>query len=242
MWCPTCQADMATELSADDRRLNCARCGGELGQSVTATLRRQPAPTSAASLDAAALLARWSAEDQWHRADAAESEPSPVTELEIPAFRYTAQPVEATAHASDASPDGMADRSQTARPRPTGTTRNRAAGGGSWLNVFGQLAAYAGTLLLTSGTVVVVVGVYQDATRHAVSGWLMAAIGQMLLLLGIVTIVTTSLEQAQQRFQKGVDRLERRLRRLEASDSQRTRRGTGEASRRAGTARRRDAA
>src|SRR5580704_13927108 len=57
MWCPTCKAEVAAEVAADNRRVRCATCGGEI-----------PVPASFAGLaktrEARELLDRWASERQ----------------------------------------------------------------------------------------------------------------------------------------------------------------------------------
>ena len=63
MWCSHCRADVAAELSTDNRRLLCARCGTELGLAV-GSVRPGSVHQRSAELqhDARELLARWKAE------------------------------------------------------------------------------------------------------------------------------------------------------------------------------------
>src|SRR5689334_5908751 len=61
MWCAVCRADVAAELSADNRRMLCARCHAELGTAAGAMER--PAAglrTQETERSARELLARWS--------------------------------------------------------------------------------------------------------------------------------------------------------------------------------------
>src|SRR5690349_8101840 len=61
MWCPSCSADVAAELTADERRFLCTRCQTELGLTA-ATVRPPVTKPAAAERDARELLARWSAD------------------------------------------------------------------------------------------------------------------------------------------------------------------------------------
>src|SRR5580704_1387988 len=57
MWCPSCKAEVAAEVAADNRRVRCATCGSEI-----------PVPTSfaghAKTREARELLDRWASERQ----------------------------------------------------------------------------------------------------------------------------------------------------------------------------------
>lgn len=67
-------------------------------------------------------------------------------------------------------------------------------GGGS-LMVLGQILAYIGVLSLTIGSTFVLWGFFGDKPHYAPMGWLVLTAGQMLLFLGIVTIVSGGIEQ-----------------------------------------------
>ena len=61
MWCAACRADVAAELSADNRRMLCARCQSELGTAAGAMDRTPSAVRSQdTERNARELLARWS--------------------------------------------------------------------------------------------------------------------------------------------------------------------------------------
>ena len=55
MWCPNCEADVAAEVTADHRRVQCATCGGEI--TATAEFR-----TDSKTRQARELLERWSSQ------------------------------------------------------------------------------------------------------------------------------------------------------------------------------------
>ncbi|TWU08652.1 hypothetical protein CA54_38880 [Symmachiella macrocystis] len=67
-------------------------------------------------------------------------------------------------------------------------------GGGS-LMVLGQILAYIGVLSLTIGSTFVLWGFFGDKPHYTPMGWLVLTAGQMLLFLGIVTIVSGGIEQ-----------------------------------------------
>lgn len=59
----------------------------------------------------------------------------------------------------------------------------------------GQLCAYGGVALLTCGTVLVMWSYFGGPPSYMPSGWLTAAVGQMLLFLGVVTLISNGLDQ-----------------------------------------------
>lgn len=69
----------------------------------------------------------------------------------------------------------------------------------------GQLLAYLGILGLTAGTSLVIVGYFGGPATYAPTGWLVSTIGQMLLFLGIVTLVSNGMEETSNELQKTVN-------------------------------------
>lgn len=105
-------------------------------------------------------------------------------------------------------PHGLAGHHLPAQPAP-------ASKAGSWLLTAGQLLAYFGVGALTVGTVMVLVGYYGDNAEWLPTGWLTATAGQMLLFLGVITLVSGGMEQATQEITQKVDRLGDRIIRME---------------------------
>ena len=91
----------------------------------------------------------------------------------------------------------------------------RASQGNSWLSSAGQVLAYFGVGALTVGTVMVLVGYYGDNPEWLPTGWLTASAGQMLLFLGVITLVSGGMEQATQEIVRRVDRLGERMVRMD---------------------------
>ena len=87
--------------------------------------------------------------------------------------------------------------------------------GTSWLITAGQVLAYFGVGSLTVGTVMVLAGYYGNNTEWLPTGWLTASAGQMLLFLGVITLVSGGMEQATQEIVQRVDRLGERIVRME---------------------------
>lgn len=79
----------------------------------------------------------------------------------------------------------------------------------------GQLCAYAGVAVLTLGTVMVLSGYFGGPTNYAPTGWLVAAVGQMLLFLGVVTLVSGGMEQTVDEVSWRIDQLADQIFRLE---------------------------
>lgn len=221
MWCPSCRADAASELSADARHLHCARCQTNLGLTAASMRVTGDVAVPGASQEAVDLLARWSAETLLEPKPsdrpeaAAESEPTADTVTAgsirpLPPPQRPPRPSNAAASATTAS--------STAVPRQPRSRRRRASTlSQNWVAGCGQFAAYLGVLLLTCGTAIVIASHFGNAPRPAVSGWLLAAVGQMLLFLGVITLVASGLEQTRLELRRRLVRIEKRLRRAESS-------------------------
>jgi hypothetical protein len=69
----------------------------------------------------------------------------------------------------------------------------------------GQVLAYFGILGLTAGTSLVIVGYFGGPAHYAPTGWLITTIGQMMLFLGVVTLVSTGMEQTQAEVRESLD-------------------------------------
>ena len=76
---------------------------------------------------------------------------------------------------------------------------------GGWYNNVGQMLAYMGIIFLTAGTCGVIVSYFGGPANYAPYGWLGATIGQMLLFLGIVTLISAGMEQTSQELRQAVD-------------------------------------
>lgn len=86
--------------------------------------------------------------------------------------------------------------------------------------VWGQLLAYAGVGLLTVGTVLVLWGYFGELEQYASTGWLLSTAGQMLLLLGIVTLVAGGMQQTTHEVSQRIDNLGGRIIRIEECTDQ----------------------
>jgi hypothetical protein len=83
--------------------------------------------------------------------------------------------------------------------------------------IWGQLLAYSGVGLLTVGTVLVLWGYFGDLEQYASTGWLVSTAGQMLLLLGIVTLVSGGMQQTTHEVSQRIEHLGGRIIRIEES-------------------------
>ena len=97
-------------------------------------------------------------------------------------------------------------RTAIAQPQPQRT---------NWTIMAGQLCAYGGVGLLTCGTVLVLSGYFGGPPNYAPTGWLIAAVGQMLLFLGVVTLISGGLEQTVDEVAWRIDFLAERIVHLE---------------------------
>jgi hypothetical protein len=95
---------------------------------------------------------------------------------------------------------------EPARPRMTP---------GKGESTWGQLMAYSGVAVLTIGTALVIWGYLGGPPTYAPTGWLVATAGQMLLLLGIVTLVAGGMQQTTHEVTSRVAHLNGRVIRIE---------------------------
>ena len=93
-----------------------------------------------------------------------------------------------------------------------------AASTSSKLQTFwGQILAYAGVLALTVGSAFVLLAYFGGPQwqSHAPTGWLITTTGQMLLFLGVVTLVSGGMEQTTEEVARRIDRLGEKIIRIE---------------------------
>lgn len=95
----------------------------------------------------------------------------------------------------------------------------------AWSQLAGHLAAYGGVGLLSIGMTLVIWSYFGGPTAYAPTGWLLTTVGQMLLYLGVVTLVASGLEQTTEAVNLQMRQMGVKLERLE-SESRRTRRAT----------------
>jgi hypothetical protein len=229
MWCPSCSADVAAELTADERRFLCTRCQTELGQTA-ATIRPAVAKPAAAERDARELLARWSAhtllDELLRPVVPKEPVPSPVVALPMASRKPETKSAPVVTPPSEKIRRRVVVRREAASVAmpvelPIITEKEvPPSRSGAWLSTLGHLAAYAGIGLITCGTALVIWSHYGGPASYAPSGWLINALGQMLFFLGLVNLVSGGLEQSAADFREQLLRLRTQLQRLETERSQ----------------------
>ncbi|HID21454.1 MAG TPA: hypothetical protein EYP14_03530 [Planctomycetaceae bacterium] len=79
----------------------------------------------------------------------------------------------------------------------------------------GQVLAYLGVLGLTLGSGLVLWSYFGGPDRYAPTGWLITTASQMLLFLGVITLISGGLEQTTRVLTRRLDRLGDRLLRFE---------------------------
>jgi hypothetical protein len=271
MWCPSCKADVAAEVAADNRRVRCATCGAEISASPSN-------PVPAKTREARDLLERWAHERRGESpssqasagAQGSRSGPerahgggvrldqdvAPDTD-EAAAVSKSSRRVDST-HSLSALAATQGARSQTStneiaanaaalpgprtlhaqhQPqvrRPSSRVHSQhdypAASPHfeiqsslleferkrtNWSAVTGQLLAYAGVGLLTVGSTLVLWSYFGGPAGYGPTGWLTSTAGQMLLFLGVVTLVSGGMEQTSEEVKSRIDRLGERIIRIE---------------------------
>lgn len=84
-----------------------------------------------------------------------------------------------------------------------------------WVTLVGQIFAYVGVGGLTVGTSLVLMGYFGGPASYVTTGWLVTTAGQMLLFLGVITLVSGGMEQTTQEVARRIDTLGERLVRIE---------------------------
>lgn len=79
------------------------------------------------------------------------------------------------------------------------------------------MLAYAGVLALTIGAAFVLLGYFGGPQwqSYTPTGWLITTTGQMLLFLGVVTLVSGGMEQTTEVVARRIDKLGQRMIRIE---------------------------
>lgn len=291
MWCPSCQADVAAEVSADHQRVRCASCGAELAAVP-------PVSASEKTKHALELLERWSnsslldpygpvpkprrkSESEDSEAAAGKRKAVPSRPPAKPHFRLDAKhelpfgkpnrdaaedapddadassmrPVaEPGAGASSAGSESAAttrERESVARHSPPvqeGSSQGRRihppheslaaphfdvrsftfdepASKPNVATQAGQYLAYLGVGTLAIGTILVLWGYFGGPEGYAPTGWLIATAGQMLLFLGVVTLVSGGMDQTNHDVKTRIERLGEQILRFEQARYEATLRG-----------------
>ena len=112
-----------------------------------------------------------------------------------------AEPAPQTRSAYPEAP--VAADAEVVRPEPAGLSSPPEKSG--FVGGIGQVLAYLGILCLTAGTTMVITGYFGGPAHYAPTGWLITTIGQMMLFLGVVTLVSTGMEQTQAEMRESLD-------------------------------------
>ncbi|GAB4142416.1 MAG: hypothetical protein Tsb009_12730 [Planctomycetaceae bacterium] len=89
----------------------------------------------------------------------------------------------------------------------------------NWMVVAGQWLSYLGILGLMSGTGLVILGYFRGPATYVPTGWLVTMAGQMLLFLGVVTMISSGMEQSTDTVTQKIDTLGERILRIEQATS-----------------------
>ena len=84
-----------------------------------------------------------------------------------------------------------------------------------------QIFAYFGVLGMFVGTILVLMGYYGGPEKYAATGWLITTAGQMVMFLGVVTLVSGGMEQTTEEVSRKIDSLGNMLIRIEQASRQR---------------------
>jgi hypothetical protein len=241
MWCQKCQADVAAMASSDNERVFCTACGTELSRTAASAPTEGSAEAGSGRplRDPRDLLARWAREDALESLDIAPPMPRETTERKPilrfdgshpvvapppPTFVERAVAINPPAAAPPAPVEklppatrdiiihqGHGPNAPHFQPAPISLADKSSR----WVTLAGQLFAYLGVGGLTIGTVLVLMGYFGGPASYATTGWLITTAGQMLLFLGVVTLVSGGMEQTTQEVARRIDTIGERLVRIE---------------------------
>lgn len=96
------------------------------------------------------------------------------------------------------------DRQNARKPRANGM-----------MMLAGQCLSYLGVLGLTAGASMVVYGYFGGEAGLAPKGWMLTTAGQMLLFLGIVTLISSGMDQASEEMGRKIEVLGEQMLRFE---------------------------
>lgn len=90
-------------------------------------------------------------------------------------------------------------------------------------SMWGQVLAYLGVGLITVGTTLVLWSYFGKSPQHAQyapTGWLICTVGQMLLFLGVTTLISGGMQQTSHEVTRRVEYIGDRMLRFEQSAEQ----------------------
>jgi hypothetical protein len=90
----------------------------------------------------------------------------------------------------------------------------------NWFQLAGHLLAYAGALVLTIGMALVLVGCFggPHKVHFTPTGWLIATFGQLLLVSGVITLLSSGMERSSREVSQKLEELGERLLRFEQAE------------------------
>jgi hypothetical protein len=229
--------------SSDNERIYCTACGTELARPATGTQPEVPRETEPgrALRDPRDLLARWAREDALESLDITQPARREAADQRKQTLRFdSSHPSAAPAHPAfvertvarhPPSPAPSPPPVEKLPSAPRDVIVHQAHGpnpphflpapvsladkSSKWVTLAGQLFAYIGVGGLTVGTVLVLMGYFGGPASYATTGWLITTAGQMLLFLGVVTLVSGGMEQTTQEVARRIDTIGERLVRIE---------------------------
>ena len=90
----------------------------------------------------------------------------------------------------------------------------------NWLMLIGQWLAYLGVLCMTAGAAIVVYGYFGGSEELTPRGWMLTTAGQMLLFLGIVTLISNGIERSNEEINDRIEILGDQILRFERETKQ----------------------
>ncbi|QDT93546.1 hypothetical protein [Gimesia algae] len=241
MWCTSCQSDVAAEVSSDSKRVQCATCGSDLGTTAAARISDKTKEarellarwSNREILDPYGPLTRSESRAQSTASLFEQPEPQRAEPYSQPAKKSVPEPapslqtgdsnldpditIEQTYAYEEHEPEHVDDFEEAIVPRLHSEYRDiqdlieEDDQKPNWLGLVGQLMAYGGVAVLTIGTTLVLWGYYGGPANYASTGWLISTAGQMLLFLGVITLVSAGMEQTTSSVSRRIDRLGKRI-------------------------------
>ena len=147
------------------------------------------------------------------RVDDAHLEEQPITESQSAAHKTVG--TAASEHSKSISRIDLTDKSLMPDFDLQWATQNNQPRNTNWVALAGQFLAYGGVLALTVGASLVLWSYFGGPPNYAPTGWLVTTVGQMLLFLGIVTLVSGGIEQTTEEVTRQIDTLGERIIRIE---------------------------
>jgi hypothetical protein len=105
------------------------------------------------------------------------------------------------------------------RPAPATGTKPKESRS-NWATFLGQLSAYGGILLLGGGTSLVVWTYFGGPAHYGPTGWLATTAGQMLLFLGVVTLIAGGMDQTTDEVSRRIETINDHLIRIEQAQTE----------------------